>query len=119
MAEPLSADGAFDELRVAFLGRPHVDEGRMFRTEGLRYRGKFFVALSRDDLLLVKLPEARVTELIASGVSLPFDANKGTPMREWTLVPLTSVDHWPGIADEAFAFAETLSRGTSSPSRRR
>jgi len=119
MAEPLSAEGAFDELRVAFLGRPNVDEGRMFRTEGLRYRGKFFAALSRDHQLLVKLPEARVTELVTTGVSLPFDANKGTPMREWTLVPLSSVDHWPGIAEEAFAFAETLSRGTPSRSRKR
>jgi hypothetical protein len=119
MAEPLSAEGAFDEVRVRFLGRPHVDEGRMFRTRGLRYRGKFFAALSRDDQLLVKLPEARVTELITTGVSLPFDANKGTPMREWTLVPLASVDHWNGIAEEAFAFAESLSRGTSSRSRTR
>jgi hypothetical protein len=108
----MDAEGVFDEVRVRFLGRPNVDEGRMFRTRGLRYRGKFFAALSRDDHLLVKLPEARVTELITSGVSLTFDANKGTPMREWTLVPLRSVDHWAGIADEAFAFAETLSRGT-------
>ena len=101
----MDAEGAFDELRVAFLGRPSVDEGRMFRTEGVRYRGKFFAALSRDHHLLVKLPEARVTELITTGVSLPFDANKGTPMREWTLVPIREVDHWLGIAEEAFAFA--------------
>ena len=104
----VSAEGAFDEVRARFAGRPDVGEGRMFHCDGLTCGGKFFATLSRDDQMLVKLPADRVTELVTSGVSLPFDANKGRVMREWTLVPLSSVDEWAPIAEEAFAFAQTL-----------
>jgi hypothetical protein len=104
----MDAEGALDELRLQFLERPHVDEGRMFSTKGLRYRGKFFAALTRDHQLLVKLPEARVTELIDDGVGRPFDPGRGSPMREWALVPLASADRWAAIAEEAFAFGEVL-----------
>lgn len=101
-----------------FAGRPEVGVGRMFHSEGLTCGGKFFATLSRDDQMLVKLPADRVTDLVASGVGLPFDANKGKVMKEWALVPFTSVDAWPGIAEEAFAFAQVLAAKAAAKARR-
>ena len=104
----MTGEDAFDEVRATFVGRPDVGVGRMFHCEGLTCGGKFFAALSRDRQMLVKLPAARVTELVAGGVGLPFDANRGKVMKEWALVPLASVDEWPAVAEEAYAFAQVL-----------
>jgi len=105
MAE--EAEDAFDDIRLDFAAEAGVAEGRMFRTEGLTYHGKFFVALSHDkETMLVKLPEARVSELLADSSGLPFVTGDRAPMREWALIPLTLADRWSAIAAEAFAFAK-------------
>ena len=48
----------------------------------MTYHGKIFAMLVRGRLV-VKLSKARVTELVAAGEGSHFDANKGTPMKEW------------------------------------
>jgi hypothetical protein len=56
--------------------------------------------------LVVKLPAPRVTELVSSGDGARFDANKGTPMREWlSLDPESDMD-WLDLALEALDFAQ-------------
>ena len=78
--------------------------GGGFGRAGLRFRRKIFAMLVRDRLVL-KLPEARVAALVAAGAGVPFDANKGTPMREWlSLDPACGLD-WLPLAREALAFA--------------
>jgi hypothetical protein len=78
--------------------------GSGFGRSALRYRGKIFAMLVRGDLV-VKLPPDRVTGLVTADHGARFDANKGTPMREWFAVgpdcPLT----WSELATEALAFA--------------
>ena len=78
--------------------------GSGFGRSALRYRRKIFAMLVRGRLVL-KLPEARVSALVAAGAGVPFDANKGTPMREWlSLAPEAGLD-WVPLAREALAFA--------------
>ncbi|MBO0830454.1 MAG: hypothetical protein J2P28_06445 [Actinobacteria bacterium] len=67
--------------------------------------------------LVVKLPEARVAELIAAGEGTAFDANKGTPMREWLSVDPASRLDWVWLASEALEFARA-SAALPRPGRR-
>jgi hypothetical protein len=78
--------------------------GSGFGRGALRHRGKIFAMLVRGRLV-VKLPEARVAEFISTGEGVAFDANKGTPMREWlSLDPESGLD-WLSVASEALDFA--------------
>jgi len=55
--------------------------------------------------LVLKLPAGRVDELVAAGEGLRFDANKGTPMREWFSLNPQSGLQWLPLATEALDFA--------------
>ena len=58
------------------------DGGRGFGSTALKINNKIFVMLV-NGRLVVKLPRARVTELVETGHGQPFDSGKGRPMREW------------------------------------
>lgn len=78
--------------------------GSGFGRSALRCRGKIFAMLVRGSLVL-KLPARRVTELVGAGEGVHFDANKGTPMKEWlSLDPGSELD-WLDLAREALEFA--------------
>ena len=78
--------------------------GSGFGRSALRYQGRIFAMLVRGQLV-VKLPASRMTALIRSGNGTAFDANKGTPMREWlSLDPGSELD-WLALATEALDFA--------------
>jgi hypothetical protein len=78
--------------------------GSGFGRSALRYRGKIFAMLVRDGLV-VKLPADRVAGLVAAGHGMHFDANKGTPMREWFAVGPDCSLTWSELAAEALSFA--------------
>ena len=83
------------------------DEGRGFGAGALRYRTKIFAMLVRGRLV-VRLPRARVDSLVAAGEGDRFDANKGTPMKEWfSLAPASNLA-WAQLARDGLAF---VSRG--------
>ena len=70
----------------------------------MRSDGEFFASLDRSSLhLVVKLPAARVAELIASGEGLVF-APSNRPFREWVAIPRPEEAIWAGLLDEARAF---------------
>jgi hypothetical protein len=80
--------------------------GSGFGSNAIKINKSIFAMLV-DNRLVVKLPAARVTELISSGDGLPFDAGKGKPMKEW--VGLTVDDEiCRGLVAEAMMFVGKL-----------
>lgn len=109
----MSPDERFDELVAGFDRVPHVvrpGEGRGFGSSSLRVRGKVFAMLVRGRLV-VKLPQGRVDSLVSSGDGVRFDANKGTPMKEWFTVDPDSDLAWESVAREAMAFVSPTQPG--------
>jgi hypothetical protein len=102
----LSGQERFDELvaeYVAVSGVTPPGETGGFGRGALRIDGKIFAMFVRGRLV-VKLPKARVDELVDAGEGERFDANKGTPMKEWfSLDPASRLD-WRPLSEEAFAF---------------
>ena len=92
----------FDPLADAYLGRPGVDIGRMFGTEGLRVRGKVFAFVNSGGALIAKVPGDRATELVDSGAATRM-LMRGREMREWvSLPPDAGADAWAGLMAEAY-----------------
>ena len=79
-------------------------EGSGFGRSAVRFHGKIFVMLVRGSLVL-KLPAPRVEALVAAGEGVRFDANKGTPMKEWLSLDRDSSEEWLPLAHEALEFA--------------
>jgi len=79
--------------------------GAGFGRSALKFRNRIFAMFVRGQLV-VKLPAARVQELIAAGAGDHFDANKGTPMKEWLSVDPQAAQDWLALAREALAFAD-------------
>jgi hypothetical protein len=95
-----------------FAGRPGVTPpsgGRGFGSDALKAGRSIFAMLTGGELVL-KLPRARVAALVASGQGRPFDAGKGTPMKEWVVVADNDLDTWRELAEEAFAFVSAAHR---------
>ena len=53
------------------------------------------------------LPAHRVAGLIGSGRGDPYDAGKGSPMREWVALDPDRQDDWIALATEAMEFVRT------------
>jgi hypothetical protein len=97
----------YEDLVDEFAGVEGVtppEGGSGFGRGALRYQRKIFAMFVRGRLV-VKLPKKRVDELVAAGRGVRFDANKGTPMKEWfSLDPESALD-WPPLAREALDYA--------------
>jgi hypothetical protein len=83
--------------------------GSGFGRSALRFQNKIFAMFVRGRLV-VKLPAERIEELIAAGEGVHFDANKGTPMREWLSLDPDSARPWLALATEALDFARKSQR---------
>ena len=80
--------------------------GGGFGRSALRFQGRIFAMLVRGRLV-VKLPAGRVDALVEAGDGVRFDANKGTPMREWLSLGPDSGQDWLALAREALDFARS------------
>ena len=82
-----------------------VERGTMMGFACLRRSGNFFACLDREGTsLIVKLPAARVNELVERGHGLAF-APAGRVFREWVEIPPARAGTWPSLVGEALAFA--------------
>ena len=98
----------FEDLVGELLGYPGVTPpsgGSGFGRSALRWQKKIFAMLVRGRLV-VKLPAPRVDALVSGGDGVRFDANKGTPMKEWFSLDPESKLAWLPLAREALDFAQ-------------
>ena len=100
--------GLIDELRSA---DPRIEEGTIMGGRCACVAGEFLALVDfKGSGLVVKLPEVRVEELIATGVGLPF-APAGRVFREWVLVPRRDRRRWRALDEEGVAFVAPRSGG--------
>ena len=102
-------DERYEDLVDELVGAAGVTPprgGGGFGRSALRFQGKIFAMLVRGRLVL-KLPAARVDALTEAGDGVRFDANKGTPMREWLSLDPDSGQDWRALAREALDFARS------------
>ena len=110
------AEEAYARIVEDLDGEPGVATGRMFRSVGLHHETRYF-ALLNDGRLVLKLPAERVAELVAAGAGEHFEPGPGRAMREWITLAEPGVDDWPGLVDEALAYARAL--GPKPPKKKR
>ncbi|HEV2140014.1 MAG TPA: hypothetical protein VGT01_02385 [Candidatus Dormibacteraeota bacterium] len=105
----MNAESRYRDLAQKMAGKPgvtHITEGKGFGSSGqLKVQGRIFAMLVRGELVL-KLPRARVDELIESREGTRFDAGKGKPMREWFVLSPASTRRWLPLAEEALEFVK-------------
>lgn len=85
---------------------PGESSRRGFGSAALKVNGSIFAMLPGDQLV-VKLPRTRVTALLEAGAGQPFDAGKGTPMKEWITVASDEERTWRDLAEEACEFVRS------------
>jgi len=106
------ADGAqerYEELVDELIGTDGVTPprgGSGFGRGAMRFQNKIFAMFVRGRLVL-KLPADRVDALVSAGDGIRFDANKGTPMKEWFSLDPQSRREWLALAREALEFAKS------------
>jgi hypothetical protein len=103
----VTAEQTFERVVATLAMEPGVTLGKAFHNPGLKIGSKLFAMLHPDGLV-VKLPEARCSELLASGAVGVFDRGQGSPMREWVTVAEPDPRRWTSYAREALSFGREL-----------
>jgi hypothetical protein len=108
-AEEIGPDDRYTDLVDDLMGVAGVTPprgGGGFGRSALKFENKIFAMFVRGRLVL-KLPAERVDSLVAAGDGVRFDANKGTPMREWFSLDPASKREWLPLAHEALDHARS------------
>jgi hypothetical protein len=104
----LRSDPKLGPIVAQFEESQAAKAGRKFGSNGLKANGKLF-ALFTQGTLVVKLPNERVTELVAGGTGKPFDPGHGRLMKGWLTV-LNPRASWVDLVREAYAFVSETKR---------
>lgn len=90
-----------DELQ---LEDPRVEEGTIMGGRCARVSGEFLGLVAfKGSGLVIKLPEARVQQLIDEGIGQPF-APAGKVFREWVSIPQRDRGLWHALLREGITF---------------
>ena len=93
-----------DEIAPDLLAEPDVAMSRMFGSDGLAVRGKFFAFTASSGDLVVKLAADRIEELGLDNMVM-----RGRPMREWARVPIAEgIERWREVAADAYRFVDSI-----------
>jgi hypothetical protein len=107
-------DERFWRLADPLLEQAGVTRSTMMGFPCLRLDGDFFACCDRrSGDLVVKLDEARATELVDAGKAEPFVPN-GRRFREWVTIPARSSRRWAALLDEALQ-SSAARRARSAP----
>jgi TfoX/Sxy family transcriptional regulator of competence genes len=83
---------------------PDVAMARMFGSDGLSVRGRFFAFVSSDGRLVVKIDEHRIEALGLDNMVM-----RGRAMREWAALPYDDgEERWRAAAREAHDFVDSI-----------
>jgi hypothetical protein len=104
----MTAEELFWDLVEPMCGDPAVRRSTMMGLPCVRLDGRFFAGLDRrNEALLVRLPSARVREVIGAGHGEAF-APAGRIFREWVAVPAPDRRRWQALLAEARDHAARL-----------
>ncbi len=101
-----NAETLFNDISESFLATPNVTTAKMFGGSALKVSNKVFACLYKGKLVL-KLPRARVDDLVASAGAVHFDSGTGRPAKEWVAIDPSRRKEWLGLANDAKKFVAT------------
>lgn len=106
-AESPAAHPGFARVVDAFAKARDVtrETRKGFGSGALKVNGKIFAMMASQGEFVVKLPRARVDELIEAGDGERWEPGPGRVMKEWLAVDAEGPD-WLGLAKEAYAFVK-------------
>ncbi len=86
MKDKVGKKDPYTQLTDYFMANCDAEEGTMMGFKCLRYKGQFFASQEpKTGALIIKVPQAAVTELINSGAASPFSPN-GRTFKEWASI---------------------------------
>lgn len=91
-------------IKAHFTQRSDVTVNAGRGSQGLKVAAKL-VAMFYKGRLVVKLPPARVAELIETGVGVAFDPGTGKAMKDRVAIPQANRECWIDLCEEAVAAA--------------
>jgi hypothetical protein len=91
-----------DQLAKSKGTQPLFREG--FGTGSLFVGRKMFAVLDESGALVLKLPAARVAELVGAGVGAPWHPGTGTPLKEYVAIGVERQAKWLALAKESHSY---------------
>ncbi len=105
--EDAADDPRFAHVVAAVAGKRDVTrESRQgFGSGALKVNGKIFAMMTPGAEFVVKIPKARVDELVNHGVGERFEPGPGRIMKEWLALD-RHPELWTELAKEAYQFVK-------------
>jgi hypothetical protein len=96
--------------RMLGLGAKAIPVASIANVTGIGHKGKLFLFLHRRHIV-VKLPFARVADLLSAGLVESFQPQNSAQTREWVIALNADAKTWEWLADEAHEYARESSLG--------